>query len=266
MAADAASTLPVIDELIAPVSWQTIDFISDLHLAEDTPLATDAWAAYLRHTGADAIFILGDLFEAWVGDDARHDGFEARCAEELRAAAAGRCVAFMAGNRDFLVGDALLRACGVRALADPTVLSAFGQRVLLSHGDALCLADTAYQRFRGQVREPAWQAQVLSRPLAERRAAARRMRGESARHKASQAADTWFDIDRPTALRWMTEAATPTLIHGHTHHPGSELLAPGFTREVLSDWELDAGPKPRAEVLRWRAGTGLVRLAPAAAG
>ena len=127
--------LPTFWELSAPREWQRIDFISDLHLTADMPQTFEAWAAYLLATPADAVFILGDLFEVWVGDDARHAGFEARCAAVLAEAAARRTLAFMRGNRDFLVGAELLRDCGVHELEDPTVLLAFGQRLLLSHGD-----------------------------------------------------------------------------------------------------------------------------------
>lgn len=252
--------------LIAPAAWRTIDFISDLHLAEDTPNGVSAWADYLHGSSADAVFILGDLFEVWVGDDARHEGFEARCAEVLTLAATKRAIAFMAGNRDFLLGDDMLSACGVLRLQDPTVLSAFGQRVLLTHGDAWCVADVDYQQFRRQVRDPAWQAQVLAQPLPDRRLFARHMRSESERRMAAHSG-AWFDVDSATALGVMTTAQTPTLIHGHTHRPGSHALAPGFVRHVLSDWALDHGSHgeaPRAEVLRWQSG-GFTRLAPAQA-
>ena len=258
---DARPGLRVQRELVAPPAWRGIDFISDLHLADDTPLGFVAWRDYMLHTNADAVFILGDLFEAWVGDDARHEGFEARGAAVLTEAASRRSIAFMVGNRDFLLGDEMLAACGVLALSDPTVLSAFGERVLLSHGDAWCIADVDYQQFRRQVRDPAWQAQVLARPLAERRALARSIRSESAR-KAAEHRGEWFDVDTSTALRWMTAADTPTLVHGHTHRPATESLAPGFTRHVLSDWELDHGTAPRAQVLRWRDGR-WARLPPA---
>ena len=247
-------------EFVAPPEWRSIDFISDLHLADDTPRAFAMWRDYLLHTDADAVFILGDLFEAWVGDDARHEGFEAGGAAVLTEAAARRSIAFMVGNRDFLLGREMLGACGVRALPDPTVLSAFGERVLLTHGDAWCIADLDYQRYRLQVREPAWQAQVLAMPLAERRVLARRMRSESERKAAAHPGE-WFDVDSATAIRWMTEARTPTLVHGHTHRPATEALAPGFVRHVLSDWELDRGTVPRAQVLRWQSG-GWVRIAP----
>jgi UDP-2,3-diacylglucosamine hydrolase len=250
------------DEVLdAPTSWRSIDFISDLHLAEDTPDAFDAWREYLLHTSAQAVFILGDLFEAWVGDDARHDGFEARGASVLTQAASRRALYFMVGNRDFLLGQEMLDACGVQALPDPVVLRAFGDRVLLSHGDAWCIDDLDYQRFRRQVRDPAWQAKGLKLPLAVRRAVAQNMRSQS-ELKAAQNDGLSFDVDAATALRYMSQAGTPTLVHGHTHRPGSQSLAPGFVRHVLSDWDLDHTAPSRAEVLRWRA-DGWTRLAPA---
>lgn len=250
-------------EIVAPAEWRRIDFISDLHLADDTPRGFVAWRDYLLHTRAEAVFILGDLFEAWVGDDSRFGGFEARGAAVLSEAATRRKLFFMVGNRDFLLGAEMLAACAVEALADPTVLSAFGERALLTHGDAWCLGDVPYQQFRSQVRNPAWQAQVLARPLAERRMMARSLRSESERAAASHQGE-WFDVDAPTALRAMSENDTPTLIHGHTHRPASESLAPGRIRHVLSDWDLDHASSPRVEVMRWEAG-GWARLAPAAA-
>ena len=256
--------MPAPHEVVAPPEWRCIDFISDLHLAADTPNAFAAWRDYLLGTPAQAVFILGDLFDAWVGDDARHEGFEAEGAAVLAAAATQRSVSFMVGNRDFLLGEAMLAACGVAPLADPTVLVAFGQRVLLTHGDAWCLGDVEYQRFRRQVRDPAWQAQVLSRPLAERRSMARSLRSASEAAAPSHP-DAWADVDTATALACMRAAGTPTLVHGHTHRPATETLAPGALRHVLSDWELDHGGAPRSEVLRWRA-SGWSRTVPAEAG
>ena len=260
MTTDDSLALPTFWEMQASAEWSTIDFISDLHLAEETPQTFDAFASYLRQTRADAVFILGDLFEVWVGDDARHEGFEARCAEVLCEASTHCALGFMVGNRDFLVGADMLKACGVLALADPTVMLAFGERIMLTHGDALCMADVAYQRFRAVVRNPAWRRDFLARPLAERRRLAREVRDESERRKLEQLAGRDADIDFATAVRWMHEAGTTVLIHGHTHRPGTDGLAPGFLRHVLSDWDLDQtdGP-PRAEVLRWTAG-GLKRL------
>jgi len=249
-------------EVVAPPAWRCIDFISDLHLADATPRTFAAWREYLLNTRADAVFILGDLFEAWVGDDARFEGFEATGAAVLSQAASQRHLAFMVGNRDFLLGHDMLAACGIEALPDPTVLCAFEQRTLLTHGDAWCIADTKYQRFRQQVRNPAWQAQVLAKPLAERRLLARSMRSESERQLA-EPGGAWTDVDTATALGWLSASRSDTLVHGHTHHPVTESIAPGITRHVLSDWDLDhAAESPRADVLRWHA-DGWSRLSPA---
>jgi UDP-2,3-diacylglucosamine hydrolase len=248
----------------APQGWRRIDFISDLHLASDTALGFEVWRDYLLNSNADAIFILGDLFEAWVGDDARHGGFEAEGAAVLSHAATLRALFFMVGNRDFLLGAEMLADCGVTGLYDPCVLEAFGERVLLTHGDAWCIDDVAYQRFRVQVRSPAWQSQVLARPLSERQLMAQAMRSESDR-AAGKLEGTGFDVDASTALRVMAEHGATTLVHGHTHRPGSSELAPDVVRHVLSDWDLDhPDAPPRAEVLRWSSGR-WVRLKPAAA-
>jgi UDP-2,3-diacylglucosamine hydrolase len=250
--------------VVAPAAWRTIDFVSDLHLTAATPHTFERFAEYLRRTPADAIVILGDLFESWVGDDARLEGFEARVATVLEEAASRRWLGFMAGNRDFLVGHAMLEACRVHALADPTLLQAFGERLLLVHGDALCLGDKPYQAFRRVVRDPAWQADFLARPLAERRSMARALRAESERRREGQLANAQVDIDVAAAVALLAGADAPTLIHGHTHRPGSSVLAPGRMRHVLSDWDLDDPAAGRAEVLRWQP-AGLVRLSPAEA-
>lgn len=263
VAAEAAPALPQFWEFSAPRDWKAIDFVSDLHLDADRPRTLAAFAAHLRETSADAVFILGDLFEAWVGDDARDAGFEREVLSVLQEGSARRHLAFMAGNRDFLVGTAMLRDAGITALPDPTVLRAFGERVLLTHGDALCLADADYQRFRAMVRSPAWCADFLARPLAERHAMASAMRTASAEHQRMQRPENWADVDAAAAVRWMHESAAPLMVHGHTHRPGGQDLAPGYRREVLSDWELDghdAGPR-RAEVLRLSL-RGVQRMAP----
>jgi UDP-2,3-diacylglucosamine hydrolase len=264
--ASLATPLPLPEAtptFVAPAAWNAIDFISDLHLAENTPLAFEAWAAHLRHTRADAVFILGDLFEVWVGDDMAEHGFEARCVALLSEVAATKTVAFMAGNRDFLVGDAMLEQSGVLRLHDPSLLRAFGTQLLISHGDALCLDDTAYQRYRSVVRRPAFQRAFLSLPLSWRRAIGRgaRRRSETL-HTPGLGAS--IDVDAAAASGWLRAANAPTLVHGHTHAPASHELAPGVMRHVLSDWDLDRAPVPRAQVLRWST-QGLVRIAPEAA-
>jgi len=249
--------------LVAPAHWRAIDLLSDLHLASDTPRAFDAWAAHLRHTDADAVFIPGDLFEVWIGDDMAERGFEARCAEVLAAAASERTVGFMAGNRDFLVGDALLEANGVVRLADPTLVIAFDERVVLSHGDALCVDDVAYQRYRAVVRRPVVQRAFRALPFAARQAIGRGLRKRSAR-RPPRAHGDFVDVDADAALAWLRDSSATTLVHGQTHRPATHELAPHATRHVLSDWELDGSSAPRAEILRWDA-SGFARVAPATA-
>jgi UDP-2,3-diacylglucosamine hydrolase len=261
------SRLPALSNVFeCPVEpeWRAIDFISDLHLSPSTPRTFDAWARHLRESPADAMFILGDLFEVWIGDDARTPGsFAQRAADVLLDAAARRPMHFMVGNRDFLVGAAMLRECGVVALPDPTLLDAWGQRLLLTHGDALCLDDTEYQAFRAQVRGASWRRDFLARPLAEREQMARAMRDASERIKRSKPVPEWADVDAAAAVAWMHAAGSRTLIHGHTHRPGSDVLAPGYTRWVLSDWDCDAAPH-RAEALRLtRDGLARIDLCPA---
>ncbi len=259
----SAAALPAFPEYAAPPAWTSIDFISDLHLAQDTPRTFAAWAQHMAHTPADAVFILGDLFEAWVGDDARASGFESECVAVLAQASRERALAFMVGNRDFLVGEAMLDACGMVALFDPTVLTAFGQRLLLSHGDALCLADTDYQTYRAQVRNEGWRERFLAMPLADRRAIARKLRHASEARKHQTQMHEWADVDASEAVRWMQAARAPVLVHGHTHRPGTNELARGYVRHVLSDWDLDQ-PATRAQVLRFSA-SGLSRVAPSTA-
>ena len=261
--AAAAPALPAVKELPARAAWRAIDFISDLHMARNTPRTFEAWAAHLLHTPAEAVFILGDLFEVWVGDDARRDDFEARCASVLTAAASQRYIAFMVGNRDFPVGPDLLQESGVTPLPDPTVLQAFEYRVLLTHGDMLCLSDTDYQQFRYEVRSAQWRADFLAKPLAQRRSIARQLRDASEqRRRQGLSVPNWGDIDTTAAIAWMREADAPVLVHGHTHQPISEQLAPGFTRHVLTDWNLDDNAQDaRAGVLRL-APTGFSRVAP----
>jgi UDP-2,3-diacylglucosamine hydrolase len=251
--------LPQPQELQAPGSWRTVDFISDLHLQSGEPATFEAWRRYMAATPADALFVLGDLFEAWVGDDAAAEpGFAADCAAVLQATARRLPVFFMHGNRDFLVGDGLMRSAGATLLRDPTVLGFAGARWLLTHGDALCLADTGYQRFRAQVREPQWQRDFLARPLAERHEIARGLRQQS---EAAQreAGATGADVDAAAAIEWLRAADAAVMIHGHTHRPADHELGAGRRRIVLSDWDGAARPM-RGEVLRLSA-AGARRLA-----
>jgi UDP-2,3-diacylglucosamine hydrolase len=235
-------------EIVAPASWRTVDLISDLHLQASEPATVTAWRGYLETTPADAVFILGDLFEVWVGDDAATlPGFEAECAEVLKAASARRPLFFMHGNRDFLLGADFAARCGMALLDDPTVLVLLGERWLLSHGDALCLEDAEYLRFRAQVRQPAWQQALLARPLEERRNLARSVRAQSEDRKRSPEM-VWADVDAAAARDWLRQAGAGTLVHGHTHRPAAHDLGQGMRRLVLSDWDAAAHP-PRAQLL-----------------
>jgi UDP-2,3-diacylglucosamine hydrolase len=260
-AAGPALALPAFYQYSAPTAWRSIDFISDLHLCEAMPRTFEAWAGYLRSTAADAVFILGDLFEVWVGDDVRFRSFQRHCVDVLADAASHRHLAFMVGNRDFLVGVNLLRASGMTGLVDPTLLSAWGQSVLLTHGDALCLTDEPYQAFRRQVRSADWQSAFLAKSLPEREQLAADMRRASVARRQFDG-DTSADIDAAEAVRWLHAIGAAEMVHGHTHRPGSSALAPGFKRHVLSDWDLDAGQ--RGEVLRLTR-RGFERLAPESA-
>ncbi len=248
-----------IGEWAAPASWRSIEFISDLHLSPQTPKTFAAWERYLGSTQASAVFILGDLFESWVGDDSRFAPFESLCVGILERASKTASLAFMVGNRDFLIGPAMCEACRMQPLSDPTLLLAFGQRILLTHGDELCLEDAEYQKFRAMVRSAEWQSALLARPLAQRRELAREMRAASVLHQAQRGRlEEWADIDFSTAIDWLAQTGATTLIHGHTHRPGTGLLGPGHARHVLSDWDFDDAQAPRAEVLRLDA-TGLTR-------
>lgn len=234
-----------------------MDLISDLHLQASEMATFEAWRDYMARTTADAVLILGDLFEVWVGDDAAEsDPFLQSCAQVLRQTAQRLHVAFMPGNRDFLVGPAFLSDCGVHALSDPCLLQWGAQRMVLSHGDALCLDDRAYQAFRQQVRSADWQTEFLAKPLHERLALARAMRTQSESQKYSGA--VYADADTIMALNWLQAAGADRLVHGHTHQPADHPLGTGL-RHVLSDWSLDHAPH-RAQVFRMQRGGDFTRL------
>lgn len=255
---------PGLPSWAPPSTWRSIDFISDLHLAPDLPRTVAAWAQYLSHTTADAVCMLGDLFEVWVGDDSRHQAFEQDLVHAIATASSRRPLFFMAGNRDFLVGADLCAAAGLTALADPTCLTAWDRRWVLCHGDAQCLADAPYQAFRAQVRSLEWQQTFLARPLVERLGIARDMRRQSSlRQQFDGAMSAELDTDACRTL--LRQAGSSTMLHGHTHRPARHDLGNGLSREVLSDWDLDDPAAPRAEVLRLQADGSLQRLSPALA-
>ena len=236
-------------EICALPHWQQIDFISDLHLQVEFPRTFNAWCNYLQHTTADAVFVLGDLFEVWVGDDvlSTPQSFEARCAAALHEAGKRLTIYIMHGNRDFLMGQALMSACNATLINDPCVLIANHARWLLTHGDALCIDDTSYMQFRTQVRGSAWQENFLRQSLSARLDTARHLRMQSEARK--HAGEKYADADTATALQWLKAHQAQHMIHGHTHQPALHSLGDTHCRWVLSDWDLHATPA-RAEVLR----------------
>lgn len=210
-------------------------FISDLHLDADHPAPTATLARFLRNTtDCDSLYILGDLFEAWIGDD--DDSPLAReIALSLRAFRdAGARLFIMRGNRDFLLGEAYSERCGATLLDDPTVIDLYGRRALLMHGDTLCTADTDYQAFRQTVRDPAWQARALHLPLSERRALARQLRRESL-DATREKAHSIMDVTANEVSGVMSAHGVDLLIHGHTHRPARH-ESPLGERWVLGDW------------------------------
>jgi len=237
-------------ELRAKAHWDTVDFISDLHLQAQEPQTLEALASYLQSSPAQALFILGDLFEVWVGDDclAQTGSFEAQVAKLLKLASQKIEIYFLCGNRDFLMGSDCMTACGATRMEDPTVLVTHHGRWLLTHGDALCLSDTAYLDLRRMVRSPEWQHDFLQKPLEQRQAMGRDMRMQS---EAKKKTLTGFfaDVDTAAALDILEEYQADHMIHGHTHRPAHHVLNATRSRWVLSDWDMGAAPQ-RAEVLR----------------
>ena len=215
-------------------------FVSDLHLAEDRPATTERFARFLAETvpGADALYILGDLFEYWVGDDGLALDFPARVSGMLRAAARAAPSFFMHGNRDFMVASRFCDETGVRLVADPTVIDLYGARTLLMHGDTLCTGDHAYLAFRAQVRNPAWQAAALARPLEERVAIAKGMRSRSEGAKGGKD-EVIMDVAPEAVERAFAESGCALLIHGHTHRPARQDPVPGAGLDV--GWDLPMG-------------------------
>jgi UDP-2,3-diacylglucosamine hydrolase len=219
-------------------------FVSDLHLQASHPVTAATFLRFLaeRAAAAQQLYLLGDLFEYWAGDDDIADPFHHTIVQALRAVSdAGVAVYWIAGNRDFLVGHAFADAAGLTLLQEPHVIDIAGQRIALVHGDAECTLDTNYIAFRAQVRQSDWQQQFLAMPLAQRKAIIAGMR-EGSREAHTMKADAIMDVT-PAAIDALHAATcADTIIHGHTHRPA--LHADGRHRRfVLPDWELDAAPE-----------------------
>lgn len=218
----------------------TVLFISDLHLQADRPDITKALFRFLEQTapGAEALYILGDFFEYWIGDD-YHDGLIDEVRFRLHTLSSqGVPIFFMHGNRDFLLGEEFAASAGMLLVHDPSVIELHGQRALLMHGDSLCTADAEYQAFRAQARNPEWQQAILSKSSDERLALARQLREKSKTESAMKAEDI-MDVTQSEVERVMREHDVRLLIHGHTHRPAVhefELDGAPAKRIVLGDW------------------------------
>lgn len=215
-------------------------FISDLHLSRRQPHSLAAFERFIATTapGAEALYILGDLFEYWAGDDDLHDPFHNRVAGALRRLTATR-VFLMHGNRDLLIGQALSRACGACLLPDPTLVDLYGTPTLLCHGDALCTDDAEYQRYRTQVQSLDFKQQFLDKPLAERKAYIEQLRAHSEAEKQGKSYAI-MDVNDEAVAALLRRYHYPRLIHGHTHRPGRhEHTVDGrrCERWVLGDWD-----------------------------
>jgi len=229
--------------------------ISDLHLHPGAPGVSEGFLHWLdeRARGSDALYILGDFFEAWVGDDLLDLGEQdptgnaalaSRIAAALkRLADGGTAIYLMHGNRDFLLGERFAHDAGAALLPDPSVVALGGERVLLMHGDSLCTHDEAYQAFRAQARNPLWQEQVLSMPIQERIALARQLREQSGEANSNKAEDI-MDVTSDEVVKVMAEHGVTTLIHGHTHRP------------AVHDLEVDGQPAKRYVLGDWHPGKG----------
>ncbi|MHB1245161.1 MAG: UDP-2,3-diacylglucosamine diphosphatase [Sulfuriferula sp.] len=215
-------------------------FISDLHLCESRPQISRLFFDFMetRAGDAEALYILGDLFESWVGDDDETALSRDVIHAIRRLTERDVAVYLMHGNRDFLLAQAFADACGAQLLEDPTLLDLYGQPTLLMHGDTLCTDDTAYLAFRAQVRDPAWQAGFLAQPLAKRHAMAQQARTHSEQAKQEKTAEI-MDVNNQAVIETLRKYGYPRLIHGHTHRPAHhQLTIDGHACErwVLQDW------------------------------
>jgi UDP-2,3-diacylglucosamine hydrolase len=217
-------------------------FISDLHLCADRPEITASFLVFLLNTATQArsLYILGDLFEYWAGDDEVEDSHHQQVILALRDLSnTGVAIFLMHGNRDFLIGSDFCNIANITLLKDPTIIDLFGTRTLLSHGDALCTDDIAYQTFRQQVRDPKWQADFLSQSLATRKQQVEAIRQRSEQEKSGKSVAIMDVNDEAVAALLKAHAYPSLLIHGHTHRPYKHKLQTeghSITRWVLGDW------------------------------
>ena len=221
-------------------------FVSDLHLSAQMPATAAAFFHFLSQhaTRAQQLYLLGDVFEYWAGDDDLDDPFNRQVIDALRRVSdSGVKIYWIAGNRDFLAGPGFAQASGVTLLTDPHVTTIAGQRLLLLHGDAQCTDDTGYMAFRAQVRQPDWQRAFLARPLAERKAIIAGMR-EGSRDAQREKTMAIMDVNAGEIERLFAQHAVSLMIHGHTHRPAVHRSAAGV-RHVLPDWDQEGDSAAR---------------------
>jgi len=235
--------------------------ISDLHLCGDQPQTLALFSQFLRdYQHASQLYILGDLFEAWIGDDYRDPALQTVIAQ-LQQYAAGTATFFLHGNRDFLVGQRFADEIGCQLLPEAEIINNAGNKILIMHGDTLCSDDSEYQNFRRQVRSPQWQENILTLSVEERQQLARRFRLDSDSSKAMKA-EQIMDVNQQTVETTMRHYDVHCLIHGHTHRPAHHqfmLQQQAAHRYVLGDWsdhaviaQLDPDKEPQLVTIRLR--------------
>jgi len=216
-------------------------FIADLHLTPNHPVSLDRCLAFLtgRAQSVEALYILGDLFDVWIGDDDEESGYQSVITALQQLTQQAIPVFVMVGNRDFLLGSVFSERSGCQLIPDPTIINLYGIPTLLTHGDSLCTADIAYQTFRQQVRQPSWQEQFLAQPLPQRRLLAQQARAQSQTYTQSTTLDI-MDVTTEAVTTLLKTHGIHRLIHGHTHRPGRyELRVNHQTayRCVVGDWQ-----------------------------
>lgn len=229
---------------------QDILFISDLHLSLDKPEITRRFLDFLsyRATQAKAVYILGDLFDAWIGDDDFTPPNNKIRAQLKQLTDSGTKVYLQLGNRDFLLGKRFAQHTGIKLLDDYEVIDLYGTKTLLTHGDLLCTDDLPYQAFRVKSRSPEWQNNVLGKPLLIRLLAARWYRLRSYWHKRKKSDDI-MDVNQETVINIMQKFDTLRLIHGHTHRPDIHHLT--VNKQAAQRFVLAAWAKNKGEILCW---------------
>jgi UDP-2,3-diacylglucosamine hydrolase len=231
-------------------------FISDCHIDESKPKITSNLLDFLKNRAKDArfLYILGDLFDTWIGDD-DHNSVHETIIDSLKALSKNTELYFLAGNRDFLLGDETASAIGLTRIKDPTIIQLGEQRVGLMHGDTLCTDDNDYQTFRRKVRSADWQEMILLKPLVERQAIAAELRVKSLEAMKEKTIEI-MDVNTEAVSQCFTQLEVDLIIHGHTHRPAVHIYPNNQKRFVLGDWN------PQPSYISWKRSQGLKLVDP----